>query len=96
MINLKKIELTVASPASINRRTGVASELKDLLLNMDEGEAYIIRSDSDKEHKAAQRNVNVIMKHIKKLHQEMAFVTRTVGTGEEKSLWVYRIEDIAA
>lgn len=97
MIQTNQIKRVTADPAPIHRNSGASSEVLKHLLSLDEGEAIEITSDSEKEHKAAQRNINVMMKKLSKIHPEYSFVTRTVSADNDGIvLGVYRIEDKAA
>lgn len=93
MLDISSAERVEARPLSIHRR-GPASEATNLLLDLEPGEAFMFKSPGDKEHKAAQRSINVLMKNIKKSRPELTFVTRTVSINEDEViLGVYRVED---
>jgi hypothetical protein len=96
MLNLSNVERVEARPLSIHRQ-GPSSEASNLLLDLTPGEALLFSSDSDKEHKASQRAVNIVMNKIKKSHPDYNFVTRTVSSDKDEFiLGVYRVDDAVA
>jgi hypothetical protein len=97
MVDINSIEIVTEAPAPIRRNTGTSSELAKAMVSLKPGTAMRVTTDTDKEHKAVQRNINVIMKKLKDSHPHAVFVTRTISINEDEAiLGVYRIEDKAA